>query len=485
MKIYQKFVRLVAPMESDGKIRWKSLWVIYSVANLYYLLTWNALFWDAWYLYQKPENIVFVERNCPIDRCKVPFVYLFEQPLIEVGVWTLKALTILSFALGGWIFWKILGYLRGLTEFQRSLSTILFLLLPINGARVGLSTVRASLLLTIFLLGVLFLIRRQLLVNFVGLTLVFYACFWQSFQVYLIVVPALLLMIDYQTTGTVARRTWWVTASLSAMPFVHQLFVVQLIVDLGFAGPDSGYNNIRASSLLRALLVCGVMSAPLTVQIIQNIQKSISTRQWTLSLVRIGLALLALGSFPYMVVGHFATFSDWVVTWLPDTSDWNSRHQLLQGPGFALIFTGLASSIVESRRHIYASGLIIVSVIISVFVFSTYYVDALKQRDFIEFLQSERKALSNVNLFLVVDDARDLNARGRTIRDNEWQSIFELVLERPLTVTDELTDVSPISGCETRAVGKVATITRVSGRLRPKLFRNRVVDVAISDLISC
>jgi hypothetical protein len=67
------------------------------------------------------------------------------------------------------------------------------------------------------------------------------------------------------------------------------------------------------------------------------IKKSI--RHFSGGSLEFGLFILALGTCPYLAVGHFANLSDWITMWLPDNSDWDSRHQLLQGMGFALLVT--------------------------------------------------------------------------------------------------------------------------------------------------
>jgi len=60
-----------------------------------------------------------------------------------------------------------------------------------------------------------------------------------------------------------------------------------------------------------------------------------------ITLLLIGVDVVAIGAAPYLVGGHFQTISEWIMDFTPAASDWHSRHQLLLGLGFAITITGL------------------------------------------------------------------------------------------------------------------------------------------------
>lgn len=464
-------------------MRWRSLWSLYALANFFILATWNDKFWDAWVMYADVNDLESAERSCSIDRCKVPFTYLWEQPLLRIGDWTIKLLVILGFAIAGWLFNKLLKFSGALTELQCSIATVLFILLPINGARIGLSTARASILLPIFLLGAILFTYRKWILTSIGFLLVLYACFQPSFQTYVIAIAAVFAARDLSLRGIVSRRTWTIAFWLGAIPFIHQYFLGDLIVRLGFAGAPDNYNTILPAFALRAVLVCGLLTTPLSVSLVKQLWRRKSLSDWRPTLLSVGLGLLALGTFPYMAVGHFANLSDWIIPWLPDTSDWDSRHQLLQGPGFAIAITAiLTGAVLPQRRMIALNALVLVSVVISLSTYSNYHVDGLKQRDILLDLRSAADEFDGISLVTFSDLSLDLNARGRGIRDYEWKGMVETALGKPMTIWEK---GSPELGCRSEVIGKTITIRKTSGRLKATLTRSRVASIDITDLIAC
>lgn len=472
------------PISKTGEIRWPQLLLVYLFQNIFHLGVWNTKFWDDWSMYGDISNLKAIEQACPVDRCgKIPFTYLWEQPILEVGSWLLRLLVIISFGIAGWAFWRILNHLRFLSQAQCSIATILFLLLPINGARVSLVTARASFALCLFLIGLLLLTSRRLFTTFLGVALVLCSAFQPSIQFFLIAVPALLFSRDLAAGLWVGRRTVVLTVTLGVGAALLRYFIPEILIDAGVVAEPVGYNLIKLPSLIRAVLVCGILGLPFMVDLARPVltkpKAELRTNQF-----RIGLFLLAAGTFPYMAVGHFATLTEWVVVFLPDLSAWDSRYQLLQGPGYALILASLAQFVRERWRHYFVNSLIWINILLGVTIFSVYYVDSQKQQNVIAQLQQRRQEFAEVEYIQFVDRAVDLNARGRKQRDHEWEGIvFESLGHQAVIWTSELS--SPTIGCEGAVVGKRVTIRKISGRLRIMLTRAQAVSIEIDDLIAC
>ena len=432
--------------------------------------------------------------TCPIDRCKVPFVFTLLQPLFRVGDWTVKLLVIFAFAVAGWLFSKILTFTRSLSDFQVSAMTIAFVLLPINAARVSLSTAPATLLLPVFLGGTLALTRKNHFVAVIGWLLIAFSAFQPSYQVFSLAAIFPLVAHDLGSRKRVVLRTWIVLVCLVCIAPLHRYFLGDLVVKFGFLGEagivegtvipgENGlYNLIKPAFLARAVVVCGALALPLLVSGLTHLYRNISLRDWRPNSVRVGLALVSLGTFPYMAVGHFANLTDWIVSWLPDTSDWDSRHQLLQGPGLALVFGGLLGLIIPRFRNLVLHLCVAAFLILSISTFSNYHVDGLKQRDVIEDLRLHINDFEGTNVIQFDDRALDLNARGRTVRSYEWKGIAELALEREIVIPERFTAVD---GCTGHVIGKIVTVRKVSGRLQATITRSRVATIDISDLVVC
>ena len=69
--------------------------------------------------------------------------------------------------------------------------------------------------------------------------------------------------------------------------------------------------------------------------------------------VQVVLGLLAcwLAIFPYVALGHFANMNSIIIGFVPNVSDWDSRHQLLLPLGIALTLIGLISYLDSSRSQ--------------------------------------------------------------------------------------------------------------------------------------
>jgi hypothetical protein len=477
-------MHILSPIGSTARIRWSRLAILYLLVNVFHILLWDTKFWDDWHQYEDIKNLESIERACPIDRCgKVPFTYLWEQPLLGIGEWTLRLAVVLAFAVSGWMVWLILGRLKCLSEFHRSMVTVFFLLVPVNGARVSFVTARASFMLTLFLIGLLLLSSRRIFQLIVGGALITFSMFQPSIQFFSVVIPIFLVGMDLGSGSKITRRTFVVSAIAGVVAISQRYVTPDLLIQANVVAEPVGYNAIQPMFLIRAVLVCGALSAPLAFELVRWGLDGFDSKP-RVSLLRMGLFVLAVGTFPYMSVGHFPNLSDWVVVFLPDNSDWTSRYQLLQGPGYALILAGLAEYVAERWKVTYFHMVVAATVALGFTIFSTYYVDSLKQRDVIRQVSRQSANFSDVVFVEVVDNATDVNARGRTLRTYEWEGIFETALSREVIIW-ERNEYKPEIGCVDEKIGERVIIRKTSGRMRAILTRHEIVKIEIDDLVAC
>ena len=479
-----KLLRLLSPITTVGELSWVRLLLLYAISNTFHLTSWNSKYWDQWLIYRDLSSLETTERICPIYRCKIPLSYLWERPLLQVGTWALRLAVIVAFALGAWFFWKILKKIDSIQPLQRSYATLLFLLIPINGARIGLSTARYSILFVALLLGALLMTNRNWYSTATGLFLLTYTSFQPSHQIFILAVILLLISIDFANTHQISLRTVSISVVILFIPFLHRFFLADAAVKLNLAGPDDGYNTVVPSFLIRAVLVCGALSGPFLVSIALHARSHQPWAEFRTSLIRIGFLLLALGSFPYIAVGHFANLSDWIIAFLPDHSDWDSRHQVLQGPGYAFLLTGLIGKVKEAAHGSLSIAIVIGCLVLNTSTYANYYVDGLKQRDVITALRLRSAELEGVSTYAFLDEARDVNARGRGVRDYEWDALTEEALRRQVEIIG-MTDTVGVSGCVGEQIGKTITIRKISGRLKALITRSQIVDISVSDLVAC
>jgi hypothetical protein len=184
--------------------------------------------------------------------------------------------------------------------------------------------------------------------------------------------------------------------------------------------------------------------------------------------------MLSVGSFAYMASGRLLDVSEWMLSFVPSSSGWESRHQLLLGLGFALAIAVVIDSIkIDIQKSVFVI-LITACVVLNVSTTSGYYLDSLKQKEFIA-AASDIDGLVKDGSVVVIDHTGWLNARGRDIRSYEWKAMLHKATDG---IDIEVVDVPEICSEPDKIVNQtVLVIDAPSGRLRALL--NRKVNLSI------
>jgi hypothetical protein len=214
-------------------------------------------------------------------------------------------------------------------------------------------------------------------------------------------------------------------------------------------------------------------------------------KKWNMSqnarplLIGWGVLSLAFGSAAYMAGGHLVDISDWLISFIPNFSDWNSRHQLLQPLGFALIAVGvLSGSSEEKNRRVGAFGLfglIVFSVLLNFTFSQEYYLDSLKQDQIVEQF-SKIEALKTNSQVMISDDAFRFNARGRSLRSYEWTAMIEKAWPDS---GDYLVEPLKYVECDEFKPTLILTISASKGRLASLITRDLGIEIGITEISPC
>jgi hypothetical protein len=214
-------------------------------------------------------------------------------------------------------------------------------------------------------------------------------------------------------------------------------------------------------------------------------------KRWNMShnarplLIGWGVLSLAFGSAAYMAGGHLVDISDWMISFVPNFSDWNSRHQLLQPLGFALIAVGVLSGSSEEtskKAGVFGlSGLLAFSVLLNFTFSQEYYLDSLKQDQVVEQF-SNIDALKTNSQVMISDDAFRFNARGRALRSYEWVAM----LEKAHPNQDEFL-VEPLRfvSCDEFKPTLILTIIAANGRLESLITRDLGIEIRVEEISPC
>ena len=399
------------------KFPWKLGLILYSLSYLPMMLFSKAYFWDDWFWYKLDEVALKAGSK---GHGNWPLVGFIQWDLLGIRPQLFRVLTLVSYFAAGWLLFHILRTLRFLDIKQIKTITILFLILPINSARVSMTILHYSLSLLFFYLAWYLLVAKKsltwrllsiplFLVSFDTVALIVFfvvPCCHFGYLMYLdqkvkkqyaaLITTTLLLLaplyyiLDGRFNPTLDENAVYYTPKMVGVAFAFLLLITcAIITSLHF------YRH--------RIDLAGVMP---------------------ISLLLIGVNVVAIGATPYLVGGHFQTISEWMLDFVPASSDWNSRHQLLLGLGFAIMITGLLACTHDKFRRYLLFIAISICVLLNMNFMNIYYLDSLKQNEIIAQLRSS-DLLANSKVVMINDQAGLFNARGRSIRGWEWNGMLD------------------------------------------------------------
>jgi hypothetical protein len=473
--IIKTSISRLSPVSLTGTVRWPQALLIYVVSHGFLLASWNALYWDDWMVYANgSKGVEDFFASC--DRCTVPFRPMIESFLIAPGPWLMRVLTFLFFPLISFVFFQFLRRTDWLNNQEIGALTLLLLLLPMYGARIAHIDFHYSLSLLLFVLGAWMTLSPQATVRISAIVPIFWSMFTASLQVFVVVLIAVLCAKLARPSDHLHhdRMTIVVVAFLSLAPIIHRFLLPRVLPDLQVT---DGYNSIQPAFLVRAVLFSALLMCPLLHLLnLRRLRRTVSRESYQLG---IGLAVLAAGTFPYLAVGHFSNFSDWILPLLPDQSDWNSRHQLLQPFGLALILVAIARKFESGIRSL-ITLVLITSVVVNIATYSGYYLDQVKQNEFIAAVAGAETQLEGVSALVISDQARRFNARGRDLRAYEWAGMIYRATGQRFIV-----DGDSIQYCQESKPTRMLTITASNGRLRSLVTGTIGISVDVAKLTLC
>jgi hypothetical protein len=453
---------------------WLSFIVLYFFSFGLQFLYLDAFFWDDWLRGDSLYSLYAAWENNGIapGRGFIEFSVLRNSPVL------FHLVTMVCFFVSALALFKILKSRLPLNDFQVKAITLLFLLLPLNSARVAMIVFYYSFSNMLFFVAWLLLVSKSKVAPWLAIPL-----FWLSFGT-----PSLIPFFAlpwmhfgytlFSSNQRLSRRGLAVFGVLATLPIAFWIIRAQT-----FGANIREYYVPKPLGVIRGGLFVVVAIVFLVYGIVQ--------KKWNMSqnarplLIGWGVLSLAFGSAAYMAGGHLVDISDWLISFVPNFSDWNSRHQLLQPLGFALIAVGVLSGSSEEtskKAGVFGlSGLLAFSVLLNFTFSQEYYLDSLKQDQVIEQF-SNIDALKTNSQVMISDDAFRFNARGRSMRSYEW----EAMLEKAHPDEDEFL-VEPLRyvSCDEFKPTLILTIIAANGRLESLITRDLGIEIRVEEISPC
>lgn len=392
--------------------------VAYLASYGYYFLFLNSYFWDDWVInYQ-------LSADEARQYWKTQLGFFPTNPFIEIDLLqrspaAFHLLTLLIFFLIPLVSFQIAKHISFLSQRQRFYIAVLLLVLPINSARVSMSCFRLSYSLFLFLVAWLILVNtRKSRLRLFAIPLFLLSFLAQSLIPFFLLPCAHSAYLAYCKNGKWNHKSVVREASLIFVPLFYYAFVWT------FDPPSperTDYFTPNISGSIRAILV---LSTAFFLFLYVRFKNHREKEGWMATdLLALAVVLLALGSFAYMTSGRLVDLSEWMRNFVPGSSQWESRHQLLLGLGFALLIAVLVDSLELEVQKAAFVGVMVFCIALNGSMSSGYYLDALKQKEFMS-IASTIEELPHDESVVIIDQTDWANARGRDIRSYEWQAML-------------------------------------------------------------
>lgn len=437
----------------------------------------NSLFWDDWLLIDRVTGKISPSHYS--SGGGAPWRLFVEQTVLQSSPILFRLFSFLAFFFSGYFFFCILRRIRFLSQNQVTTATLVFLVLPVNSARIALINNSYAFSLLLFFCGwyLLAISERK------GIRLLSLSAFFVSYTSLPVVTFTLLPILYLIVLAKPKSPKEFLRGVFRSLPLIG-LPLAYLILRQFFWAPEGGYAKSYTPQFLgiaRALIFITVCSLPLIYGVFIAKWRADHTRQ---ILVAVGFFSVSIAAFPYMLGGHLVDISDWLISFIPNFSDWGSRHQLLLPLGISLIIAGSMQmnnpEKLSWNTYPVLTTLLAVFVLLNVTFAQEYFLDGRKQTAVIEAM-ALNSDLQSVQSVLIDDQAVRFNARGRLIRTYEWEGMLQKALGSDRIKVSYLQYVD----CKEFQPDAILHINAPNGRLESTLRANVAIDLWVEKIDPC
>jgi hypothetical protein len=451
----------------------------YGLGSIFSLPISQNYFWDDWSYYANGSP--YQTSELLKTNASPPWRSFIEVTLLQSTPLLFRIFTLVFFLIASVFIYKILLTTPGVTVQIATVVSLLFLLLPVNSARIAMIDFSYSTSFFFFFFAWYLLSvgrkNRLILISFVLFFLSFAA---QSTLVFILIPILHFAFLEFHANRRLSLRALVVLFFLVISP------VVYLAARQFFWHPNDHYGSYytpQVQGTVRGFIVLGILSVPFIRLTWRYLAKKQAA---TIQAVLISAGLLSIGvaAFPYQTGGFLVGVSDWMINFVPNHSDWDSRHQLLLPLGFALIIGG--SLRLDSTKPLRwnslpaLSAIIAFCVVLNITFAQEYFLDGKKQ-DSIMAAMADNEDLKNASSILVDDSAVRFNARGRLIRSYEWEGMLHKALGNNQIQVSYLQYVN----CSEFQPDAILHINSPSGRLESTLRGKVAIDLWVEKIDPC
>jgi len=415
----------------------------YTAAWIFLLLNFSGVYWDDWSLIDQTSDTIATtyKMNGSITGAHLHLLFLS----ISNGIWGYRLVTFVSYLLISILIYLILRNSEFIDRRGALFLSLIVGVMPVNQARVAMIITPSVFALAIFFLAFYLMVLGETKKNYLA-RIVSLCLYYFSFQVmsllvfYAVPIIYVIYLSRYNifcesVTEAFAGLVKWALKRLDyiSLPFIF--FYVKLNY-FETSGPYAVYNEISLDTLLyfyrdatqhervfngafyshilkikNELNVVVLFIFILSLAISAFYKLSPGKCKNCFNFFMVGIFMLILAIFPYLLVGH-----------VPENNDWNSRHQLLTVFGGSVIIYAIINRVSRGAlRFTLYSTVILMCVYIDQKDMLGYYKDAVKQESIIHQLSTNVEIGTKQNkIYLFEDKTTTSNPNNRFYRFYEY-----------------------------------------------------------------
>lgn len=431
-----------------------------------------ALFWDDWFT--NFLNTGNETRHYWDEVGFLPIYGFIQSEILQNSPVAFRLLQLAIYFLGGILFASILRSLR-LPQWFVTTAFLVFLVAPINSARVSISMLNYAISLFLFLAGWALIATVRSRVAILLALPVFFVSFSTLTILPMFLLPAVHVAYRERLRGDSFRVVFAKFTAIICLPVLY--WFVWRRVDPPKGEDLVAYFTPSLSGVIRAGLLVGVGGSVLGLTILK--QRELGSERLRFVALSLGIFTICLGASGYVASGRLVDISEWMLNFVPEASEWSSRHQLLLGIGVALTFAALTGQPHSKFRKVVLITSLCAMVLLNATFMQTYLLDYRKQKEVVSAM-AEHPEILNWQRIYVNDGAMIFNARGRTYRKYEIQGM----LKKAFSIESEKAqriEVTTILDCATASPDGMVSISSTTGRLKALLTLSTGVSLEVKE----
>jgi len=420
---------------------WVSAIILYTLSWGWSLLRPNTLYWEDWAC--KQWTLTTNECN-PSWWGFTPFVSVVRViPKLHITV-----VTFILFFLAGIFLFGILKQFKQLNLWSQHAAVLLFLVIPVNHARISGAVFFYSFCNFLFFLGWVIIMRsNKIWICTLGLLAIFLSFHTESLLFFVLLPFANFLWLNKVnlSSGKEVQKYRALALVFALLPFLFIFLRTTFWPIL-----DDNYRALSIDHFVIGFIPIFIATVFLAVVIFRY--RKTKTVNIGVALVAGGLWIFAITLFPYFFNGSIAGYSarsrPAYVTVFEFRAAWRSRHLLLVPLGLSLTIVGLNQLWNPKNRNYLLKIMLTSSVLLNMFFGSQYFLQSHKQEQLVALFKSTK---DEIVIASVNDQTIRFMGRGSEFISEEWFGLMTLaeVPDEWLGLMDLVgVDIPDRPGCE-------------------------------------